>query len=63
MMLRIQKERIGSPLFPNTREYSRYFGLNQVRLDLDRVLRVIAGVADDLGELALLVGRLLLEDD
>jgi aspartate carbamoyltransferase catalytic subunit len=34
MMLRIQKERIGSPLFPNTREYSRYFGLNQSRLDL-----------------------------
>ena len=28
MMLRIQKERLGGPgLFPNTREYSRYFGL------------------------------------
>src|SRR5262249_47372079 len=27
IMLRIQKERIGSGLFPNTREYSRYFGL------------------------------------
>jgi len=34
MMLRIQKERIGSPLFPNTREYSRYFGLNEARLAL-----------------------------
>src|SRR5262249_59485252 len=29
MMLRIQKERLGSVgLFPNTREYSRYFGLS-----------------------------------
>jgi aspartate carbamoyltransferase catalytic subunit len=28
MMLRIQKERLdGAGLFPNTREYSRYFGL------------------------------------
>jgi aspartate carbamoyltransferase catalytic subunit len=34
MMLRIQKERIGSPLFPNTREYSKYFGLNERRLAL-----------------------------
>jgi aspartate carbamoyltransferase catalytic subunit len=34
MMLRIQKERIGSPLFPNTREYARYFGLNEARLAL-----------------------------
>ncbi|HEY6477487.1 MAG TPA: aspartate carbamoyltransferase catalytic subunit [Polyangia bacterium] len=34
MMLRIQKERIGGALFPNTREYSRYFGLNQRRLAL-----------------------------
>jgi aspartate carbamoyltransferase catalytic subunit len=32
MMLRIQKERFGTPLFPNTREYSRYFGLNERRL-------------------------------
>ncbi len=31
-MLRIQKERIGTGLFPNTREYSRYFGLNDRRL-------------------------------
>jgi aspartate carbamoyltransferase catalytic subunit len=29
MMLRIQKERLGKVgLFPNTREYSRYFGLS-----------------------------------
>jgi aspartate carbamoyltransferase catalytic subunit len=34
MMLRIQKERMGGGLFPNTREYSRYFGLNQRRLEL-----------------------------
>jgi aspartate carbamoyltransferase catalytic subunit len=34
MMLRIQKERIGGALFPNTREYSRYFGLNPRRLAL-----------------------------
>jgi aspartate carbamoyltransferase catalytic subunit len=32
IMLRIQKERFGSPLFPNTREYARYFGLNARRL-------------------------------
>ena len=36
MMLRIQKERFGTPLFPNTREYSRYFGLNARRLELAR---------------------------
>jgi aspartate carbamoyltransferase catalytic subunit len=34
MMLRIQMERFGAPLFPNTREYSRYFGLNERRLAL-----------------------------
>ncbi|HET6151079.1 MAG TPA: aspartate carbamoyltransferase catalytic subunit [Polyangia bacterium] len=34
MMLRIQKERMGTGLFPNTREYSRYFGLNDRRLAL-----------------------------
>jgi aspartate carbamoyltransferase catalytic subunit len=34
MMLRIQKERLGGPsLFPNTREYSRYFGLNARMLE------------------------------
>ena len=34
MMLRIQLERQGTPLFPNTREYSRYFGLNRDRAAL-----------------------------
>ena len=34
MMLRIQKERMGGGLFPNTREYSRYLGLNARRLEL-----------------------------
>jgi len=34
MMLRIQKERMGGGLFPNTREYARYFGLNPRRLAL-----------------------------
>jgi hypothetical protein len=34
MMLRIQKERMGGGLFPNTREYSRYFGLNPRGLEL-----------------------------
>jgi aspartate carbamoyltransferase catalytic subunit len=34
MMLRIQKERIGGALFPNTREYARYFGLSPRRLAL-----------------------------
>ena len=34
MMLRIQKERFGGSLFPNTREYSRYYGLNARRLEL-----------------------------
>jgi aspartate carbamoyltransferase catalytic subunit len=34
MMLRIQKERFGTTLFPNTREYARYFGLNERRLAL-----------------------------
>jgi aspartate carbamoyltransferase catalytic subunit len=32
MMLRIQKERQGKNLFPSTREYSRFFGLNRTRL-------------------------------
>jgi aspartate carbamoyltransferase catalytic subunit len=34
MMLRIQKERMSGALFPNTREYSRTFGLNVARLAL-----------------------------
>lgn len=32
MMLRIQMERMSDSFFPSAREYSRYFGLNQVRL-------------------------------
>lgn len=32
MMLRIQQERQGKTLMPNTREYSRYFGLNPVNI-------------------------------
>jgi aspartate carbamoyltransferase catalytic subunit len=34
MMLRIQQERQGKTLMPNTREYSRYFGLNPVNIKL-----------------------------
>ncbi len=34
MMLRIQKERLGSQLFPSQREYARQFGLNRERLAL-----------------------------
>jgi len=34
MMLRIQRERQEGGRFPNTREYARYFGLNQRRLAL-----------------------------
>ena len=32
MMLRIQKERMGSDLFPSDREYHRQFGLTRARL-------------------------------
>jgi len=34
MMLRIQQERQGKTLMPNTREYARYFGLNPTNLKL-----------------------------
>lgn len=34
MMLRIQKERMGASLYPNDREYFRYFGLDEARLAL-----------------------------
>ncbi len=34
MMLRIQQERLGTALFPTTREYSRLWGLNMARLGL-----------------------------
>ncbi|HEY6008443.1 MAG TPA: aspartate carbamoyltransferase catalytic subunit [Geobacteraceae bacterium] len=36
MMLRIQQERQGKTLMPNTREYSRYFGLNPENLRFAR---------------------------
>jgi aspartate carbamoyltransferase catalytic subunit len=41
MMLRIQKERMGTGLFPNTREYSRYFGLNARRLGLAKADAIV----------------------
>ena len=41
MMLRIQKERMGTGLFPNTREYSRYFGLNERRLALAKADAIV----------------------
>ena len=34
MMLRIQRERQGKTLIPSTREYARFFGLNETRLGL-----------------------------
>ncbi len=36
IMLRIQKERMKSPLFPSIREYSRFFGLNAKKLQRAR---------------------------
>lgn len=36
MMLRLQQERMEAGLIPNTREYSRTFGLNRRRLELAR---------------------------
>ena len=41
MMLRIQKERIGGALFPNTREYARYFGLSPRRLALAKTDAIV----------------------
>jgi aspartate carbamoyltransferase catalytic subunit len=41
MMLRIQKERMSAGLFPNTREYSRHFGLNRRRAALARPAAII----------------------
>ena len=34
MMLRIQRERQGTPLIPSTREYARFFGLNGNKMEL-----------------------------
>jgi aspartate carbamoyltransferase catalytic subunit len=41
MMLRIQKERMQSGRFPNTREYSRLFGLNERRLALAKADAIV----------------------
>ncbi len=34
MMLRIQRERQGTPLIPSVREYARFFGLNGNKMEL-----------------------------
>jgi len=41
MMLRIQMERLGAPLFPSTREYSRIWGLNARRLGLAKPKAIV----------------------
>jgi aspartate carbamoyltransferase catalytic subunit len=41
MMLRIQQERQGKTLMPNTREYARYFGLNPTNLKLAKPNAVV----------------------
>lgn len=59
MMLRVQQERMSDLYFPNAREYSRYFGLNAVRMKamksgaivmhpgpMNRGLEISAEVAD-----------------
>jgi aspartate carbamoyltransferase catalytic subunit len=59
MMLRVQQERMTDFYFPNAREYSRYFGLNTVRMNamkaesivmhpgpMNRGLEISAEVAD-----------------
>lgn len=59
MMLRVQQERMSDLFFPNTREYSRYFGLNAERMaimkkgaivmhpgPMNRGLEISAEVAD-----------------
>ena len=59
MMLRVQQERMSDLFFPNSREYSRYFGLNSERMSLmakhaivmhpgpmNRGLEIAADVAD-----------------
>jgi len=59
MMLRVQQERMSDLFFPNTREYSRYFGLNADRMGnmksgaivmhpgpINRGLEISAEVAD-----------------
>ena len=59
MMLRVQQERMTDLFFPNSREYSRYFGLNSERMaamakhaivmhpgPMNRGLEIAADVAD-----------------
>jgi aspartate carbamoyltransferase catalytic subunit len=59
MMLRVQQERMSDLFFPNSREYSRYFGLNRERMagmksgaivmhpgPMNRGLEISAEVAD-----------------
>ena len=59
MMLRVQQERMSDLFFPNSREYSRYFGLNSERMllmakhaivmhpgPMNRGLEIAADVAD-----------------
>jgi aspartate carbamoyltransferase catalytic subunit len=59
MMLRVQQERMTDLFFPNSREYSRYFGLNSERMStmakhaivmhpgpMNRGLEIAADVAD-----------------
>jgi aspartate carbamoyltransferase catalytic subunit len=59
MMLRVQTERMSDLFFPNSREYSRYFGLNSERMrtmsknaivmhpgPMNRGLEISADVAD-----------------
>ena len=41
MMLRIQKERMGRDLFPNDREYFRFFGLTRERLRLAKADAIV----------------------
>ncbi len=66
MMLRIQKERQGSVLFPSEREYARLFGLNKERLALakkdalvmhpgpmNRGIEISSEVADSAGSIIL----------
>ena len=41
MMLRIQRERQGASLIPSTREYSRFFGLNEAKLKLAKADAIV----------------------
>jgi aspartate carbamoyltransferase catalytic subunit len=41
MMLRIQRERQGKTLIPSTREYARFFGLNQENIKLAKADAIV----------------------